>query len=354
MAVTCGFFNSLEHDRKYDARDFGQLFDGIIRDGVFMSIGTCMMVTANEGMLVTVGAGHAWFNTTWTTNDAPMVMEIPQSELLLNRIDTIVLEINNTVEVRNNSIKIIKGTPSSNAVRPELVNNNDVHQYPLCDIYVGAEVNEITTSNITNRVGTSDTPFVTGILETIEIDSLIAQWGSQWQDWVTATQNENAAWTAEQRAIYLTWASTQRSEFEAYVSLFETDMNDWKNLHYVGFDEWFEHIKGQLSTDAAGNLQNQIDDNYQKEFNRYYGIENKVTDINKNQYGDTLSIVETADEAICTTTFNTDASGNKEIVTIVVPTDGIYKYKKIVLIENVSTGKKITESYARLEKSIAS
>lgn len=353
MAVTCGFYDSKNGDRKYYAKQFGDMFEGLINDGIFATVGQAMMVSATKGMVITVGSGHAWFNKTWTDNDSPLPLIVEQSELILPRIDAVVLEVDTSIEVRNNTIKIIKGTPSANPANPALVNTESCHQYPLAYISVGAEVTEITASDITNHVGLEDTPFVTGIIETINIDGLIAQWGQQWNDWVTMTQNENAAWTAEQRAIYLRWASTQRNEFEAYVTLFETDMDEWKNLHYIGFDEWFDHIKGQLSTDQAGNLQNQIDDNYQKEFNRYYGIENKVTDINKNQYGDTLSIVETADEAMCTTTFNTNTNGDKEIITIVEPVLGIYKYRKIVLIQEVSSGKKITESYDRLEKSIS-
>ena len=37
---------------------------------------------------------------------------------------------------------------------------------------------------ITNRVGTSDCPFITGILETLAIDSLVAQWGNEFDNWL--------------------------------------------------------------------------------------------------------------------------------------------------------------------------
>ena len=39
MTVSYGFYNSLNGDRKYNARHMSMIFDGIIRDGVFMSIG---------------------------------------------------------------------------------------------------------------------------------------------------------------------------------------------------------------------------------------------------------------------------------------------------------------------------
>ena len=91
MSVTYGFYNSKNGDRRYDAIQMSSIFDGIIRDGVFQHIGTAMMVEESEGMTVNVGIGRAWFNHTWTLNDAPLPLTVPLSEVILNRIDAIVL-----------------------------------------------------------------------------------------------------------------------------------------------------------------------------------------------------------------------------------------------------------------------
>lgn len=55
MSVTYGFYNSRNHDRRYDAIQMSSIFDGIIRDGIYMSIGDHMIVKADAGMMVTVG-----------------------------------------------------------------------------------------------------------------------------------------------------------------------------------------------------------------------------------------------------------------------------------------------------------
>ena len=39
MSVTYGFYNSIKGDRKYNALEMSSIFDGIIVDGVYMSIG---------------------------------------------------------------------------------------------------------------------------------------------------------------------------------------------------------------------------------------------------------------------------------------------------------------------------
>lgn len=196
MALTYGFYNSQNGDRMYDATDISSIFDGILNDGVFMSIGDAFIVSAANGMQVKVGSGRAWFNHTWTYNSVPSLHSIEPAEIVLNRIDTVVLEINASEEVRANSIKVIKGTPASNPVAPTLIDTELVHQYPLADIYVGANVTEIIPANITNRVGTEACPLSTGILETLDSAPLLAQWNSAftvhsqaWVDQMAQQQN---------------------------------------------------------------------------------------------------------------------------------------------------------------------
>lgn len=188
MALTYGFYNSQNGDRTYDAADISSIFDGILNDGVFMSIGDAFIVSAANGMQVTVGSGRAWFDHTWTYNSVASLHAIAPAEIVLNRLDTVVLEINASEEVRANSIKVIKGTPATNPIAPVLINTELVHQYPLANVYVGANVTEIIPANITNHVGTAACPLSTGILETLDSAPLLAQWNSAFtvhsQDWV--------------------------------------------------------------------------------------------------------------------------------------------------------------------------
>lgn len=238
MSVTFGFYNSVNGDRRYDAVQMSSLFDGIINDGVFMSIGSKLMVTANTGMSVVVGTGRAWFNHTWTNVDAPFALTLDPSEVLLNRIDAVVLEVNSLSEVRANSIKIVKGTPSSNPVAPTMIDTTGQHQHALAYISVPALATTVVQGNITNKVGTATCPFITGVLETMDIDALIVQWENQWDAWVAATQQADAAWTANKHAEFETWKSNEQTAFTS----------------------WFNAMQGQLTTDAAGNLQTQLND----------------------------------------------------------------------------------------------
>lgn len=183
MAVSFGFYDSLNGDRKYTAVQFSYLFNSLIKDGIFMHVGEHLNVKEGTGMQVNVGSGFAWFNSTWTRNDADYSLTITASDLLQVRIDAIVLEVDETVSSRTNSIKVITGTPSSNPQKPTLTNTADIHQYPLAYVTVGVGVTSITQANIENCIGTNPCPFVTGVLDTIDATTLIAQWEAQFNEW---------------------------------------------------------------------------------------------------------------------------------------------------------------------------
>ena len=249
MAVTYGFYNALNHDRLYDAIQMSSIFDGIIRDGIFSTIGDTMIVTSPEdGMYVNVGSGRAWFNHTWTLNDTDYPIEAEQAEVVLDRIDAVILEVDSSAEVRANSIKFLKGTPSSNPVKPTLTHNAEVNQYALAYVRIRAGQTTIFQSDIENTVGTDETPFITGVLQQVSIETLLKQWEAEFNTYFTNFQNTS---TTE----FNNWLATKVSEYTAWFAQMQTDMDS----NFNEFDAWFQRMKDQLSEDAAGHLQAQID-----------------------------------------------------------------------------------------------
>lgn len=195
MSVTSGFFNSLANDRPYNAEQMSSIFDGLIRNGVFASIGTTFGVLATTGNTVTVGIGRCYFNQKWLYNDAILPVVLDVAEVLLDRIDAVIIEIDRSNPVRAGSIKVLKGTPSSTPQNPTLESSEYVNQYPLAYIRIIAGATNILQENITNAVGTSACPYVTGILQTINIDNLVAQWQDEWYNWTTEQKADFIEWT---------------------------------------------------------------------------------------------------------------------------------------------------------------
>lgn len=255
MSVSSGFFNSLNGDRKYNTAQMSAIFDGLIIDGVFASIGTAFAVKAAGGLTVNVGIGKAWFDHTWTVNDSILPMTAPEAEVLLDRIDAVVLEVNGMESVRNNTIKFVKGNPSSAPSRPTLTNEGNVHQYPLCYIYRKYGTAVINQADITPMVGTESTPFVTGILQTISLDELLGKWQDELDRFTDARSKEVDDWIAQEESDFTAWFNKMKADLQQE----QTVLDQWIASEQADFLAWYNQMKDQLSGDVAGNLQLEID-----------------------------------------------------------------------------------------------
>jgi hypothetical protein len=255
MSVSSGFFNSLNGDRKYNAAQMSAIFDGLIIDGVFASIGTAFAVKAAGGLTVNVGIGKAWFDHTWTVNDSILPMTAPEAEVLLDRIDAVVLEVNGMESVRNNTIKFVKGNPSSAPSRPTLTNEGNVHQYPLCYIYRKYGTAVINQADITPMVGTESTPFVTGILQTISLDEMLGKWQDELDRFTDARSKEVDDWIAQEESDFTAWFNKMKADLQQE----QTVLDQWIASEQADFLAWYNQMKDQLSGDVAGNLQLEID-----------------------------------------------------------------------------------------------
>lgn len=285
MSVTYGFYNSKNYDRRYDSIQMSSIFDGIIRDGVLQHVGSALMVTQNQepSMTIIVGIGRCWFNHTWTLNDAPLPLVVPPSELFLNRIDAVVIEVDSRENVRQNDIKIVKGTPDNEPVPPTMIKTDDRWQYPLAYVYVEKEATLIRQANITNMVGTEETPFVTAPLEKMSIDALIAKWEDEWKvvyedmlatsenwkdmwdEWFTQYTTEYTKAMADYRAgeelkmkqwwIDLdTWEKQQKKDLDTWMTNQKKELTDWTDDQHKAWFAWWDSLKLVLNQNVAAQL----------------------------------------------------------------------------------------------------
>lgn len=176
MSLTSGFFDSFNEDRKYNSLQFSSIFDGIISDGIYATYGDYFLVSPVSGMNIKVGTGRAWLDHTWTLNDADYPLTVEDAEVVLKRIDTVIIEVDRTNSGRINRLRILKGTPASTPVAPQLTKTESLKQYPLADILVKPNATEIVAGDITNRIGTADLPWVAGIIDHVSAEELVQQW----------------------------------------------------------------------------------------------------------------------------------------------------------------------------------
>lgn len=218
MAVSSGFFNSVNHDRLYDAEQVSAIFDGVINDGVYESIGSAFKVTgyseANDTVII--GSGRAWFDHTWILNDSDYSLTIEAPNNFMDRVDAIVLDIDRSEAVRKNSILYIAGTPGSPAMPPTPIDTDTHKQYPIAYITREAGVSApVSDSDIQYLVGTSVCPLVTGPLEVINAENFFSQMNAEFEEWfngIKDTMDENVVTNILQQIDDLKEAIKEQSQ----------------------------------------------------------------------------------------------------------------------------------------------
>lgn len=188
MALKYGFYDSVDGDRTYSARDFTAIFNNLITDGVLPRTGNRNQfgaTPASSGLGVTIDSGWAWFDSTYTFLTAPQTYALDAADAVLYRWDAVVIQTDN--ENRTNEIIVVKGTPATenSAVKPTLTAN----QHPLCYVKVTPGLTSVAQSNIENRVGFSDCPWITGIVGSADLTQVFAQWQYDFDEWFDALQD---------------------------------------------------------------------------------------------------------------------------------------------------------------------
>lgn len=202
------FWNSDDGDRTYDAESFTDWLKKFFTTGVFIGD---LQVTATSGMEISVDVGYVNINGKVKHFSTATAFTIATASATNPRIDNVAVECDTTN--RTITLKVVQGSPSANPVPPAVVRNNGIYQLILARVRVEAGASSITQENITDTRGYSDVcGYVTGTVEEIDFEQIQAQ-------------------------------------FDAYIAAEQTE-----------FETWFEAMKDQLSTDAAGHLQSEIDD----------------------------------------------------------------------------------------------
>ena len=234
MAVISGFFNASEssgmRDRVYSADDFGAIFDGIISDGIFQkypdseydsetNVWSPFKVVPSDNPAVghlelIVKPGRAWFDKTWTLNDAEETIQLVSRDAQLNRIDGIYIKIDK--DARQNSIYVSTGDEAIVPSLKEPTNIPDhITYYLLAKVYVSGSIDidsVILEKDITNMIGKEGgAPYVESnvtdpnitvetILKNLEnqFDSYQSKYGDEFTAWMESVKNSMGTVTSDQ------------------------------------------------------------------------------------------------------------------------------------------------------------
>lgn len=192
MAVTYGFFNSINGDRTYNADQMSEYFEGLVSNGVYESVGGALQVLAGSGMTVNVQTGRGIINCKWLSNDSVLTLDITQAHAVLNRYTAVVLRLD--IVNRLMTITTKDGDNASNPVKPAMTNNASMVELCLAYIYVGAGVTSISQANIEDMRASSSCGWVTGLIEQVDTSQLFLQFQTAYENYYTQMTEEFTDW----------------------------------------------------------------------------------------------------------------------------------------------------------------
>ena len=190
-----GFFNSINGDRLYNADQMSRIFEGLITDGVYESVGDKLAVQPNDGMTIQIATGRGWFNKRWVENTTPYAIALEESDVTLSRYAAVCVRVDISDTGRSAEPVIKYGDFASDPVKPEIERNDTVTEYCLAYVLIGAGVTEITAEAIEDTRGNSELcGWVTGLIEQLSTTTLFSQWEAMFSNWFNGLKdiiNEN-------------------------------------------------------------------------------------------------------------------------------------------------------------------
>lgn len=224
------------YDRAVSSEPLRKLIKSLFSDGVLPNPSTNMQVQAGEGMSVIVNPGFAICNGCMKLEEKARTLVVQASSTSLDRIDTVILRLNNNEDVRSLDFYVLQGTPATNPVRPSLTQNDTIWEIGLADIFIASNTSVITNQRITDtRYETARCGIISSISE-FDTTTLYQQVQADLDEFKDVSEADFTAWTTLTKAAFDNWMNTEKSDFDA----------------------WFDTIKSQLSGDVAANLQAQI------------------------------------------------------------------------------------------------
>lgn len=227
MAVTSGFFDSVNGDRTYDAEQMTNYFQGLVSDGVYQNVGEALVVKATgEGLNITVGSGRALVKTHWMKNDEPITLTLSPANTQYDRYDSIFIRYNATT--REINIYVAEGIP---APHPQIVSptqTETIYDLFLARIMVNKNTGVLSQSAIYDFRGSGPCPWITGLIKQVDTSELFLQFQTAYEEQYEEYEEKAAALDAK------------IAEFDAYMIQKRAE-----------FDEWYASLTQELRVDTT-------------------------------------------------------------------------------------------------------
>lgn len=227
------------YDRAVSSAPLRQLISKLFSDGILPNPSTNMQVVAGTGMNVIVYPGFAICSGCLKMEESQRTLAVQASNANYDRIDTVVLRLNDNDSERICDFYILEGTPATSPVRPTLTRTESIWEIGLADLFIAKNS--------------------------------------------TALSNQRITDTRYEAARCGVMSSISQFDTTTLYQQVQADLEEFQSVSQAEFIEWYESIKGQLSEDAAGNLQNQIGDLSQLETQIKTSLVNAINSLLKKE-----------------------------------------------------------------------
>ena len=301
-----GFFNAVyneetnTYDRQYDAADMNMPYKRIVSDGIFgtvesvddegdveeTKVGNDFQVTiqSQTDRTLIVTRGNAIINSRWCELEQNAVVDVPPNANMSDRIDSVILQFNNNLDIRSFRIVYRTGTTSA----PALVTPTEqIKELRLANVTMQGTNTPNPQIQVTDTRGTNDCPLVTGFLQQLSLEQRLSkfdqdvtnkinQYDSQlrdklteydnawdaffgtsnttgvqgtWSTWYTATQSAWNTWfgASESAGIRKTWSDWLSSTQSAWNTWYQQTQNNWTTFYNGAQSDWNTYLSGRDS-----------------------------------------------------------------------------------------------------------
>lgn len=245
-------------DRAYTSAQWWDIYQTFFSTGVFMTDEGAFGVTAYEGNSVLVAPGRCNIRGTFGKESSERVLMLTEGSTK-DRIDTVVLRWNSSLEARSIDLYIKQGKAQDKPVRPNLTRTQDIYELGLCDIFVPALATTSADERITDTRLETDRCGVVNPFNTIDTTSFFQELDAKiesMKDFMNKNANEamknldeqtKKAVDLAQSAIDGTTAGKLQSEIDA-IDDYTTGLNLIPGTQYFKLGSGEQSLVGEYYT----------------------------------------------------------------------------------------------------------
>lgn len=240
---------NIQYDRAVDSIILRNLIKQYVTNGVFPNPSTNFQVLAsgNDDMTVKVQPGSCVINgtTAYEIDERELIVQAADT---LDRIDTVVLRLDDHVDTRSIDLYVIRGTPATTPVQPTLTRMQDVWELGIANLYIRANTGRIPQERITDTRLDETRCGYAGFFEHIDT-----------QAFYTQIQADLQRFRSTEQANFATWRGQFEIDAEAWLSQFEAGIRAWESTQHDTVQDYIDEISTMLAENTEVIILRRLD-----------------------------------------------------------------------------------------------